>query len=155
MEIFRNYFHNEPKKPLTMEDSWSKVCTRWANSLELTPVRELINLSDGKFIAAFMSKYLPWKSNSSCVSETFQQLEAGLRKEFPFGSVVRITDAQHGHEEELVKVLTLLMYLAAVKHLNPDLSATLQDNRLFSKEVQLRFKCILQVRLFCPLIMHL
>ena len=66
-------------------------------------------------------------------------------KEFPFGPVVRMAEAQAGHEEELVKVVTLLMYLAAVKHLNPSLSATLQDSRLFSKEVQLRFKCILQV----------
>ena len=100
----------------------------------------------GKFFAAFMTKYLPWNSNSNSVSETFQQLEAGLRNEFPFGSVVRMNDARGGHEEELVKVMTLLMYLAAVKHLNPQLSATLQDSKLFSKEVQLRFKCILQVR---------
>jgi len=135
---------NEPKKPLTMEDSWSKICTRWAHSLELSPVRELTHLSDGKFFAAFMSKYLPWNSSSNTPAETFQHLEAGLMNEFPFGSVVRMAEAQAGHEEELVKVVTLLMYLAAVKHLNPSLSATLQDSRLFSKEVQLRFKCILQ-----------
>jgi len=144
MEIFRNYIKNEPKKPLTMEDSWSKICTRWAHSLELSPVKELISLTDGKFFAAFMSKYLPWKSSNNTVTETFRELEAGLRNEFPFGPVVRISDAKAGHEEELVKLVTLLMYLAVVKHHIPILADTLQDNKLFNKEVQLRFKCILQ-----------
>jgi len=135
---------NEPKKPLTMEDSWSKICTRWAHSLELSPVKELISLTDGKFFAAFMSKYLPWNSNSSTISDTFRDLEDGLRKEFPFGAVVRIADAKAGHEEELVKLVTLLMYLAVVKHHDSGLANTLQDSKLFNKEVQLRFKCILQ-----------
>ena len=92
-----------------------------------------------------MSKYLPWKSSSNTVSETFRELEAGLRNEFPFGPVVRMSDAKAGHEEELVKLVTLLMYLAVVKHHIPILADTLQDNKLFNKEVQLRFKCILQV----------
>jgi len=144
MEIFRNYIRNEPKKPLTMEDSWIKICTRWAHSLELSPVKELIALIDGKFFAAFMGKFLPWNSTSSTVTDTFKELEDGLRKEFPFGAVVRMSDAKAGHEEELVKLVTLLMYLAVVKHHNPSLADTLQDNKLFNKEVQLRFKCILQ-----------
>ena len=48
MEIFRNYISRNDKK-LTMEDSWSKVCCRWATSLELTEVKDLISLIDGEF----------------------------------------------------------------------------------------------------------
>ena len=48
MEIFRNYIARNDKK-LTMEDSWSKVCCRWATSLELTEVKDLISLIDGEF----------------------------------------------------------------------------------------------------------
>ena len=92
-----------------------------------------------------MSKYLPWNSSSSTISDTFRELEDGLRKEFPFGAVVRIADAKAGHEEELVKLVTLLMYLAVVKHHDSSLANTLQDSKLFNEEVQLRFKCILQV----------
>ena len=99
----------------------------------------------GKFFAAFMGKFLPWNSTSSTATDTFKKLEDGLRKEFPSGAVVRMSDAKAGHEEELVKLVTLLMYLAVVKHHNPSLADTLQDNKLFNKEVQLRFKCILQV----------
>ena len=47
MEIFRNYIARNDKK-LTMEDSWSKVCCRWATSLELTEVKDLISLIDGE-----------------------------------------------------------------------------------------------------------
>ena len=38
------------------------------------------------------------------MSDTFKELENGLRKEFPFGAVVRMLDARAGHEEELVKL---------------------------------------------------
>ena len=46
MEIFRNYITRHDKK-LTMEDSWSKVCCRWANSLDFADVKDLISLIDG------------------------------------------------------------------------------------------------------------
>ena len=72
-------------------------------------------------------------------------MENGLRKEFPFGAVVRMSNAKAGHEEELVKLVTLLMYLGVVKHHNPSLANMMQDYKLFNQEVQLRFKCILQV----------
>lgn len=78
----------------------------------------------GKFFAAFMSKYMPWDSTSSTVSETFRLVEAGLRNEFPFGPVVRMADAQAGHEEELVRLVTLLMYLVVVNHRIPSLAST-------------------------------
>jgi hypothetical protein len=39
-------------------------------------------------------------------------------------------------------VLTLLMYLGTVKHLSQQLSESLQTG--FSKEAQLRLKCVLQ-----------
>ena len=47
MEVFRNYISRNDKK-LTMEDSWSKVCCRWSNSLDLTDVKDLLSLIDGK-----------------------------------------------------------------------------------------------------------
>ena len=35
-------------RPLTMEDSWSYICTRWAHSLELgAAVKDLMTLTDG------------------------------------------------------------------------------------------------------------
>ena len=45
MEIFRNYISRNDKK-LTMDDSWSKVCCRWANSLDLADVKDLMSLVD-------------------------------------------------------------------------------------------------------------
>ena len=47
MEIFRNYISRNDKK-LTMEDSWSKVCCRWANSLDISDVKDLMSLIDGE-----------------------------------------------------------------------------------------------------------
>ena len=47
MEIFRNYISRNDKK-LTMDDSWSKVCCRWANSLDLADVKDLMSLVDGE-----------------------------------------------------------------------------------------------------------
>ena len=47
MEIFRNYKWRNDKK-LTMEDSWSKVCCRWAGSLNLADVKDLMSLVDGE-----------------------------------------------------------------------------------------------------------
>ena len=38
-----------------------------------------------------------------------------------------------------------MMYLGTVKYPNSTLSGTLADSKLFSKEVQLRVKCVLQV----------
>ena len=47
MEIFRNLIRSEHKRPLAMEDSWIKICTRWAHSLELGAVKDLMTLTDG------------------------------------------------------------------------------------------------------------
>ena len=47
MEIFRNYIARNDKK-VTMEDSWSKVCCRWATSLDLKEVKDLLSLIDGE-----------------------------------------------------------------------------------------------------------
>ena len=59
--------------------------------------------------------------------------------------LIKFSDARDGHEEELTKIVSLLMYLGTVKYPNLGLAATLHDNKLFSNEVQLRIKCILQV----------
>ena len=71
MEIFRNYIARNDKK-LTMEDSWSKVCCRWATSLELTEVKDLISLIDGECFMMDVSlkqrpyfKLLTFQVNSS------------------------------------------------------------------------------------------
>ena len=74
-------------------------------------------------------------------------METLFTEEFPSGPLIKFNDARDGHEEELVKIVSLFMYLGTVKYPNPSLSATLQDNRLFTKELQLRIKCILQVHL--------
>ena len=79
------------------------------------------------------------------MTQTFEELDIGLRKEFPCGSVIRIAEAKSGHEEELVKLITLLMYITAVKYQDVRIAQSRQDNKLFNKQVQLRFKCILQV----------
>ena len=42
-------------------------------------------------------------------------------------------------------MVSLMMYLGTVKYPNSTLSGTLADSKLFSKEVQLRVKCVLQV----------
>ena len=62
-------------------------------------------------------------------------------------SLINFHEARSGYEEELTKIVTLLMYLGTVKYPNPSLASTLQDYKQFSKEVQLRIKCILQVML--------
>ena len=90
-------------------------------------------------------------------------MERFFGQEFPGGEVIKFEEARAGHEEELVKIVSLLMYLGTVKYPNPSLATTLQvrvhvycgqnrlllllqDGKLFSKEVQLRIKCILQVK---------
>ena len=62
-----------------------------------------------------------------------------------FYQVINFPEARAGHEEELVKMVSLMMYLGTVKYPNSTLSGTLADCKLFSKEVQLRVKCVLQV----------
>ena len=75
-------------------------------------------------------------------------METLFREEFPGGEVVKFEEARAGHEEELVKLVTLLMYLGTVKYPNQTLATHLQDDKLFSsREVQLRIKCVLQVKL--------
>ena len=99
----------------------------------------------GKFFAAFIEKYLPWSFHSTTVSETWTKMEECFQEEFS-KSLINFPEARSGYEEELTKIVTLLMYLGTVKYPNPSLASTLQDYKQFSKEVQLRIKCILQVK---------
>ena len=99
----------------------------------------------GKFFAAFIEKYLPWSFQSTTVSETWTKMEECFEKEFS-KSLINFSDARSGYEEELTKIVTLLMFLGTVKYPNPSLAGSLQDYKQFSKEVQLRIKCILQVK---------
>ena len=107
--------------------------------------------SAGKFLAAFAKKYLPWNFVSESTPETWKHLADRFREELPSVSV-NMDEAQRGHEDELVKILTLMMYFGSVKHINDgsdkqDILSPMQDNKLFSNEVQLRIKCILQALL--------
>ena len=88
---------------------------------------------------------MPWKFSSNTATETWLQMETLFSEEFPAAPLIKFTDARDGHEEELTKIVSLFMYLGTVKYPNQSLSATLQDSRLFTKELQLRIKCILQV----------
>ena len=101
-----------------MEDHWSKVVTRWADSLDLPPVKSLQSLTDGKdrlycfylhlqcfssagkFLAAFATKYLPWNFVSESIPHTWKQLAERFREELP-SLVVDIDEAQRGHEVNL------------------------------------------------------
>ena len=101
----------------------------------------------GKFFADFITKYLPsWSFSSNTASETWSKMETLFNEEFSSASLIKFAEARAGHEEELTKMVSLFMYLGTVRYPNPSLAATLQDGRLFSKEIQLRIKCILQVR---------
>ena len=81
------------------------------------------------------------------ISSCRPHLQAGLRNEFSGGELVDCTKAAEGHEDEVrkaltlftlltssphlappqvLKALTLLMYLGTVKHLSQELSTTLQ-----------------------------
>ena len=111
------------------ENSWRGLVLAWANRLQLTnqPAQQMIDFTDGKFFVAFMIKHLPfWKTKGQTKTETFAELEAGFQEEFTACSVVNMAGAMEGHEDELVKTLTLLMYLGAVKHLSQELSSSLQ-----------------------------
>ena len=125
----------------------------------------------GKFFAEYITKYLPsWKFQSQTTTETWIRMEQLFAEEFPGGEVnyyisivfhtfeylntyylfyfyqvINFPEARAGHEEELVKMVSLMMYLGTVKYPNSTLSGTLADCKLFSKEVQLRVKCVLQV----------
>ena len=110
------------------ENSWRGLVLAWANRLQLTnqPAQQMIDFTDGKFFVAFMIKHLPfWKTKGQTKTETFAELEAGFQEEFTACSVVNMAGAMEGHEDELVKTLTLLMYLGAVKHLSQELSSSL------------------------------
>ena len=87
----------------------------------------MIDITDGKFFAAFMMQHMPsWKTRGQTRTETFAELEAGFKEEFTSCSVVNMACAMEGHEDELVKTLTLLKYLGAVKHFSQELSSSLQ-----------------------------
>ena len=64
--------------------------------------------------------------------------QAGLRKEFPNCSVVSCSKAMEGHEDEMTKVLTLLMYLGSVKHQDPHLINSLQVREAIKKQERTR-----------------
>ena len=53
-------------------------------------------------------------------------MERLFGQEFPGGEVIKFEEARAGHEEELVKIVSLLMYLGTVKYPNPSLANTLQ-----------------------------
>ena len=53
-------------------------------------------------------------------------MERLFGQEFPGGEVIKFEEARAGHEEELVKIVSLLMYLGTVKYPNPSLATTLQ-----------------------------
>ena len=53
-------------------------------------------------------------------------MERLFGQEFPGGEVIKFEEARAGHEEELVKIVSLLMYLGTVKYPNPNLANTLQ-----------------------------
>ena len=53
-------------------------------------------------------------------------MERFFGQEFPGGEVIKFEEARAGHEEELVKIVSLLMYLGTVKYPNPSLATTLQ-----------------------------
>ena len=111
------------------ENSWRGLVLAWANRLNLTnqPAQQMIDFTDGKFFAEFMVKHLPsWKTKGQTSTETFSELQAGFKNEFTTCSVVNTPAAMEGHEDELVKTLTLLMYLGTVKHLSQELSSSLQ-----------------------------
>ena len=111
------------------ENSWRGLVLAWANRLQLTnqPAQQMIDFTDGKFFVAFMIKHLPfWKTKGQTKTETFAELEAGFQEEFTACSVVNMAGAMEGHEDELVKTLTLLKYLGAVKHFSQELSSSLQ-----------------------------
>ena len=115
------------------ENSWRGLVLAWANRLQITnqPAQQMIDFTDGKFFVAFMIKHLPfWKTKGQTKTETFAELEAGFKEEFTACSVVNMAGAMEGHEDELVKTLTLLMYLGAVKHLSQELSSSLQASPL-------------------------
>ena len=70
---------------------------------------------------------------SSKLVKLFHQ--AGFKNEFTTCSVVNTSAAMEGHEDELVKALTLLMYLGTVKHLSQELSSSLQVGLVASQSV--------------------
>ena len=98
-----------------------------------------------------MHSYLGQSLNCNTISETFTAIGSLFRLEWSNQEdLVRLDEAQQGHEEELVKVVTLMMYLSTVKHMHTGIGKYLQDGSIFSKEVQFRVKCILQVRATDP-----
>ena len=104
----------------------------------------MIDITDGKFFAAFIIKHLPfWKTKGQTKTETFAELEAGFQEEFTACSVVNMAGAMEGHEDELVKTLILLMYLGAVKHLSQELSSSLQASPLICLMRYMKFDIFL------------
>jgi hypothetical protein len=116
----------------------------WSGSLQLTPrpARHLAHFANGRFFTEFMARFLPWAAAGQTTAETYRELEVGLRAEFPFGEVVDCALAMEGDGQELLKALTLLLFLGTVRHHSKQLSDWLQDG--LGKEDELRLKCVLQ-----------
>jgi len=130
-----------------MEEPWSKICIKWVGLLKLAPCTDILSLSDGKFFLSFMKLYLNLDRDCFTISETFGCIGKTLRNEFPFPDLVKLKDAQQGHEEELVKVITLFMYLSVVKYEHFGPKNYLHDDAHFSEEAKFRMKCILKALL--------
>jgi len=130
-----------------MDEPWSKICIKWIGLLKLVPCTEILSLTDGKFFLRFMKQYLNFHNECFTTSETFEAVRTTLRNEFPFPDLVSLSDAQQGHEEELVKVITLFMYLAVVKYQHEGPTNYLHDDAHFSEEAKFRTKCILKALL--------
>ena len=115
----------------------------WSRGLQLTPrhARRLAHFANGRYFAEFMARFLPWAAAGQTTAETFRELEVGLRAEFPFGEVVDCALAMEGDGQELLKALTLLLFLGTVRHHSKQLSDWLQDG--LGKEDELRLKCVL------------
>jgi len=130
-----------------MDEPWSKICIKWIGLLKLVRCTEILSLTDGKFFLRFMKQYLNFHNECFTTSETFEAVRTTLRNEFPFPDLVSLSDAQQGHEEELVKVITLFMYLAVVKYQHEGPTNYLHDDAHFSEEAKFRTKCILKALL--------
>jgi hypothetical protein len=128
-----------------MEESttWSEVCLRWARGVNIVPcIPSLGALTDGKFFSEFMVQFLQKSTVQETTSQTFTELSNLLKEEFPNQCIVQVNEAAEGAEDEILKLMTLLMYLGSVEWRHPVLSSLVLDNTVFSREIQLRLKCI-------------
>ena len=90
-----------------------------------TPSKVIKFPRPGKFFSEFMRIHLPWETKGETRTDTFRELEvgrgglgmehnryvcqAGLRNEFTLCQVVDCVKVMEGHEDEVVKVRTLVI----------------------------------------------